>query len=121
VVFMIATLLLQAGTGLFADDEIATQGPLAAKVSDALVARLTTFHKYNEWVVVGAVALHVAAVCVYQWVFKVDLVGPMVHGFKRVPEGLQPSQPACASIALAAALLAASAALVYGLVVVYPR
>ena len=61
VLFMLAVLLVQAGTGLFVDDEIATQGPLAGKVSNALVARLTTLHRYNEWVIVGAVALHLVA------------------------------------------------------------
>src|SRR5258706_1357393 len=35
IAFMIAILAAQAGFGLFADDEIATQGPLAAKVSNA--------------------------------------------------------------------------------------
>ncbi len=33
VVLMLAALAFQAATGLFSDDEIATQGPLAAKVS----------------------------------------------------------------------------------------
>jgi cytochrome b len=121
VVFMLAILLLQAGTGLFADDEIATQGPLAATVSDALVARLTTFHKYNEWLIVAAVAVHVAAVATYQWIFRFDLIGPMAHGFKRVPDGLDATELAHPSLGLAAGLFAASAALVYWLVVVYPR
>ena len=121
VLFMVAILLLQAGTGLFADDEVATQGPLAAKVSDALVGRLTTLHRYNEWLVVAAVSLHVAAIAAYQWGLKVDLIGPMVHGWKRVPEGAPALEPAEGSSALAAVLLAASAAFVYWLVAVYPR
>jgi cytochrome b len=39
VVLMIAILIAQATSGLFVDDEIATQGPLAAKVSNAVVER----------------------------------------------------------------------------------
>ncbi|MGZ5061886.1 MAG: cytochrome b/b6 domain-containing protein [Usitatibacter sp.] len=121
VMLMLALLLVQAATGLFADDEIATQGPLAVKVSEALVARLTTIHKYNEWVVVAAVALHVAAVATYQWAFKVNLIGPMVHGWKDVPLGTMAAEPRRASSLLALILLAAAAAAVYWLVVVYPR
>ena len=121
VVFMIAILLVQASTGLFADDEIATQGPLAAKVSDALVSRLTTIHKYNVWLIVAAVGLHVLAVSTYQWGLKVDLLGPMVHGWKSVPAGQRHAEPQRASTILALVLLGVAAAAVYALVVVYPR
>jgi len=121
VVFMIAILVLQAATGLFADDEIATQGPLAAKVSDALVSRLTTIHKYNAWLIAAAVGLHLAAVCAYQWGLKVDLIGPMVHGWMRVPAGVSPAEPGRASPILALVVLGAAAAAVYALVVIYPR
>jgi cytochrome b len=121
VVFMIAILLVQATTGLFADDEIATQGPLAAKVSDALVSRFTTIHKYNEWLIAAAVGLHVLAVSAYQFGLKVDLMGPMIHGRKSVPAGRSLAEPRRASTALALVLLGAAAAAVYSLVVVYPR
>jgi cytochrome b len=121
VVFMIAILLVQATTGLFADDEIATQGPLAAKVSDALVSRFTTIHQYNEWLIATAVGLHVLAVSAYQFGLKVDLMGPMVHGWKSVPANLAPFEPRRASTILALALLGLAAAAVYWLVVVYPR
>jgi cytochrome b len=121
VILMIAILLVQAATGLFADDEIATQGPLAAKVSNALVSRLTTIHKYNEWTIAALVVLHVAAVSAYQWGLKVDLIGPMVHGWKRVPSGLATPEPARAPTLLALTLLGVAAAAVYALVVIYPR
>src|SRR5258705_6245279 len=62
VAFMLAILAAQVATGLFADDEIATQGPLAAKVSNATVERMSAIHSWNSWVIVGAVAFHVAAV-----------------------------------------------------------
>ena len=121
VMFMLAALCLQAATGLFADDEIATQGPLAAKVSNALVARMTTIHKYNEWVIVGAVVLHTIAVATYQWGLKVDLIRPMVSGWKRVPADLRTVESPRASSVLAVVIAGVAAALVYWLVVVYPR
>ncbi len=121
VMLMLAALCLQAATGLFADDEIATQGPLAAKASNALVARMTTIHKYNEWVIVGAVVLHTLAVATYQWGLKVDFIRPMVFGWKHVPAELRPVEPARASMLLAVAIAAAAGALVYWLVKVYPK
>ncbi len=121
VLFLLGALLLQAATGLFADDEIATQGPLAVKASEALVARMTTIHRLNEWVIVGAAALHVAAVATYQWGLKVDLLGPMVHGWKAQSGEIPVVQPRPASPLLAAAIAGGAAALVYWLVVVYPR
>jgi cytochrome b len=121
VMFMLAALCLQAATGLFADDEIATQGPLAAKASNALVARMTTIHKYNEWVIVGAVVLHTIAVAAYQWGLKVDLIRPMFSGWRHVPAELRPMEPARASTLLAVVIAAGAAALVYWLVKVFPR
>lgn len=119
VLFMLALLLVQAATGLFVDDEIATQGPLAAKVSSAVVARLTTVHRYNEWVILGAVVLHLVAIATYYWGLGVDLVGPMVHGKMEVPAAAAP--PRIAPAWLAAVLFAIACAAVYWLVAIYPR
>lgn len=119
VIFMLAILLVQAVTGLFVDDEIANQGPLAVKVSNALVARLTTLHRYNEWVILGAVLLHLAAIATYHWGLRVNLVGPMVHGRMAVPAPVE--APRSASPVLAAVLFALACAAVYWLVAIYPR
>lgn len=117
VVFMILVLLLQAITGLFVDDEIFNQGPLAGKVSNAVVAQLTTIHRYNEWVILGAVAAHLAAIATYHWGLGTNLVGPMIHGRMQ----LAVPQPRQAPLWLAALLFAAACAAVYWMVVVFPR
>jgi cytochrome b len=119
VLFMLALLLVQAATGLFVDDEIATQGPLAGKVSNAVVARLTTVHRYNEWVILGAVVLHLIAIATYHWGLRMNLVGPMVHGKMAVPAPVEP--PRFAPPWLAAVLFAIACAAVYWLVAIYPR
>ena len=118
VVVLLATLAVQAFSGLFVDDEIATQGPLAAKVSNAFVERMGRWHHFNRWVVVGAVALHVIAIGVYWKVLRTNLVRPMVDGRLEVADGTP--VPRMRSGALAAVLLAIAAAAVYALVVVYP-
>ena len=121
VLFLLAILAAQVGTGLFADDEIATQGPLAAKVSEALVARMTALHSLNSWIIAGAVAFHVAAVLFYQWKIGIDLIGPMVRGWREAADGIAIQEPKRAPLLLAIVLLAAAAAAVYLLVVIYPR
>lgn len=118
VLAMLAALLVQAFSGLFVDDEIATRGPLVVKASEAMVSRMSALHSVNEWVVVGLVALHLAAILTYRFAFKADLVRPMVTGYMDGPASAEPPmRPAW----VAALLAAAAGAFVYWLVVVYPR
>jgi cytochrome b len=121
VMAMLAILAVQATSGLFADNEIDTQGPLAVKVSNALVSRMSALHGINSWVVVGVVALHVTAIAVYALGLRTNLVTPMVTGSKHVANAGPGPAPRLASNARAAVLFAASAIFVYALVVVYPK
>ncbi|HET9469805.1 MAG TPA: cytochrome b/b6 domain-containing protein, partial [Usitatibacter sp.] len=118
VVAMLAALAFQAATGLFSDDEIATQGPLAVKVSNALVSRMSHLHDVGRWIVAGLVVLHVAAIATYRWAWGVRLAGAMVTGWTQAPHGMP--QPRLRSPTLAAILVAAAAAAVYALVEIYP-
>jgi len=119
VVLMLAALAVQAATGLFSDDEIATQGPLAVKVSNALVSRMSAIHHYNRWAIVALVVLHVAAIAMYRFVWRVKLVPPMIHGHAEIDDAAP--APRVRHSALAAVLFAAASAAVYYLVVIYPR
>jgi cytochrome b len=119
VLFMLVLLLAQASSGLFADDEIATQGPLAVKVSNALVAKMSAFHYYNGWTLVAAVLLHVVAIATYWMAWRDNLVAPMWSGWREAD--VATAQPALRAAWIAAVILAMSAGLVYWLVVVYPR
>ena len=121
VAFMLAILVAQVATGLFADDEIATQGPLAAKVSNATVERMSALHSQNSWLIVGVVAFHVAAVLFYQWKLGIDLLRPMIHGWRDSGSETDIGEPKRASLGRAAVLMALAAALVYAIVVIYPR
>ena len=110
VVAMLAVLVLQVGTGLFSNDESSHQGPLASKVSDAMVDRVSSIHGWNQYAVLTLVVLHLVAVAVYQWRLRMDVVGTMVHGPARARENV-----------VAAVLLTLAACATYWLVVVYPR
>ena len=117
VLFLLAILLFQVTTGLFADDEIATQGPLFPLVSSDTVERMNALHSTNSWVIAVAVALHLIAIAVYYLWLKVNLLGPMLDGGE-LPGNLEARSR---SISMAGVLLAIAAALVYYLVVIFPR
>ena len=119
VLLMLAVILAQASSGLFADDEIATQGPLADKVSQAIVAKMTAIHSYNGWIVAGVVLLHVIAIATYWMAWRENLVAPMWSGWRAVDGSA--TQPALRSAWIASVILAACAGFVYWLVVVFPR
>ena len=85
VLALLAVLLAQVGTGLFANDDILTEGPLAKLVSKATSDRVTTIHYWNQWALYALVAMHVLAVVVHRVRFGDDLVGPMIAGVKRLP------------------------------------
>ena len=114
VLVMLALLASQVGTGLFSNDDIASQGPLAHHIPKDTSNWLTGLHGTNFWILLAVIGLHVAAVLAYAAVKRHDLVRPMVTGKKRLPATMP--QPRFVSPALAAALLAVSAALVWALV-----
>ena len=92
VVLMLAAVLFQALTGLFANDDIATEGPLYAYISKELSDRLTGLHKLNVKLLYGLVGLHVAAIAFYYFVRGENLVGPMIHGRKSLSPTPEPEK-----------------------------
>jgi cytochrome b len=118
VVAMLLAVLLQAATGLFSDDEIATQGPLAVKVANETVSRMSAIHSWWEWAIVALVVLHVCAIAAYRWKWNVRLAGAMLHGRMEAPGAV--AAPRLRPIGLAAIVLAAAAAVVYVLVEIVP-
>lgn len=84
---LIALLLVQVGSGLLANDDIAFTGPLADLVSREVSNRLTGVHQLLSNVLIGLVVLHVAAIAFYAHVKKQNLVKPMVTGWKDDADG----------------------------------
>lgn len=82
VMAMLLTLLIQAGTGLLADDDIATENPLYKWVRKAASDRLASIHFLNQDVVIILVAVHVAAVLFYLIYKRENLITPMITGRK---------------------------------------
>lgn len=117
VLLMLGWLLLQAGTGLVSDDEIANAGPLTALVSGATVSAATAWHKgLGKWVLLALVLLHLAAIAWYRLRKSQALVPSMLHGDKSLPQAVPASRDGAPQWLLAALVLLLCAGLVRGLV-----
>ena len=84
VIALLTVILIQALTGLFADDDIFFQGPFAKYVSNSTVALLTSIHRFNQYLIFALVGLHIAAISYYYFVKRENLVRPMVTGDKSI-------------------------------------
>lgn len=87
VLALLGVLALQALTGLFANDDIAFNGPLFALVDKDLSDRLTGIHHLAADLLYILVALHLGAIMFYAHVRKNNLVRPMIVGWKHATEG----------------------------------
>jgi cytochrome b len=87
VLVLLGVLLLLTLTGLFANDDIAFEGPLYALIDKDFSDRITKIHHWFEPVILILVGLHIAAIAFYVWVKKQPLVKPMMTGWKEVAEG----------------------------------
>ena len=82
IIALLFTLLVQAVTGLFANDDILTEGPLFDWVNKATSDWFTKIHKLNQQVIIALVGLHIAAVLFYFFYKRQNLVLPMITDVK---------------------------------------
>lgn len=87
ILTMLALFLFQSSTGLFANDDVMTQGPLAQFVSNDTVALMTRLHSLSEYFLYAIVALHLLAISFYSLRGEA-LVKPMLTG--NVPQHTLP-------------------------------
>lgn len=111
VLAMLVILVVQVATGLVADDEIATVGPLNRFVATATGLQATAWHKGpGQWIIIGLVLLHVVAIVVYA-VRGTNLVRPMLGGDKDLPADVPPAVDTAGTRWLALLLVGVGAAL----------
>ena len=113
VLAMIAILVVQVGTGLVADDEIANVGPLNKFVATATGLAATAWHKtYGQAIIITLVVLHIGAILFYRFKKNTDLIGPMVRGDKLLDASVPASRDDARTRLMALAIALASAGLV---------
>jgi len=110
VLAMLATLLLLVATGLFANDDIAFEGPLYALVGKELSDRVVGIHRLIEPLIILLVLAHIAAIAYYVRFRGETLVMPMITGWK-VGAGKTATGGGVAALVIALALAMAA---VYG-------
>jgi len=118
VLAMLGVILLQAGTGLFTNDDIASEGPLAHLVDKDLSDRISWLHaQITGQLIYALIALHVLAIAYHRVRKKVDLVTPMITGDQALGNAEAPATNDGAPIrAMAVLIMCTCAAGVYGLV-----
>ena len=110
VIALLAALVFQTATGLFAADEntFTNSGFLNHLVSEhaGTLARKIHVNFFNVLAVLAGV--HIAAVLLYRFVKKQDLITPMINGFKTIDA----KQPKLAGVGQLLAALSVAIALV---------
>jgi cytochrome b len=111
---LLALLTVQVATGLVADDEIATTGPLNRFVSSRLATNASAWHEeVGKSLLIVLTILHVGAVLYYLWRRKNNLIAPMIHGDAAVPAGAGASKDSAATRIAALAIAATAAAVAW--------
>jgi cytochrome b len=99
---MLLFLLVQVGTGLVSDDEIAASGPFTSLVSNAVVSQATSYHAdIGQPILIALVVLHVAAILFYLLRKRQNLVRAMVLGDKELDQPAPSARDDARSRALA--------------------
>jgi cytochrome b len=115
VLAMLFGLLVQVATGLVQiDDEDFIEGPLSGLVGFDTAVLAHDVHEASFNVLLGLIALHLAAIAYYQLIRRRPLVRPMVSGRGVLPDGVPAMAPAAKgrAAACAAAALILTAAVI---------
>jgi cytochrome b len=116
VLALLLSVALQAVTGLFANDDIMLEGPLASAVSKRASDLLTYIHKVNSNLLLALIALHVLAIAYYFFAKKENLLKPMITGVKQVEAETPVVEPEPRTLWLATLIAATVAVAVYFIV-----
>ena len=93
VLAMIISVMVQLGTGLFANDQIYNEGPFSDYVSERMQDLMTEIHEVNFYILLGLIATHLAAIAYYQLKKREQLVRAMVTGKRTIQEGEEIQNP----------------------------
>jgi cytochrome b len=109
ILAMLVSLLIQVGTGLFANDDILTEGPLYGWVSKNTSDLLTGIHLVNQNVLLALILIHIGAVLFYLIAKHENLIKPMITGTKVWPQNQTAAlgHPALAVVIVAVVAFAA--------------
>lgn len=108
VLALLGGLAFQFATGLFANDDIMSEGPLYRHVSKGVSDFLTEVHELNFGLLATLIGVHVAAIAWHRLRKGENLARAMVTGRKSVEAGEESIRPAPWWLAVFALLLSAA-------------
>jgi cytochrome b len=111
VLVFLVSLAVQAGTGLFANDEIANAGPFYGWVTQETSNRLTALHDLNSSLLLALIVAHVVAVAWYDGRRRLGLVRAFWTGRKAGAEGIHSSRGGLAIFIVIALVVALALAI----------
>jgi cytochrome b len=111
VLAFLASLGFQAGTGLFANDEIANAGPFYGWVTQETSNRLTALHDLNSSILIGLIVAHLVAIAWYDGRRRLGLVRAFWTGRKAGAEGIRSSRGGLALVIVVALIVALTLAI----------
>ncbi|WP_194724572.1 cytochrome b/b6 domain-containing protein [Noviherbaspirillum malthae] len=119
---LLGVVLAQVVSGLYANDDIASEGPMVKFISKDLSDKFTWFHKeVSVNLIYLLVAMHVLAIAFYYFRKRQNLVKPMLTGDHEVEFDAAPANDSWTMRLLAVVIFAACAAAVYWLVSLPPQ
>lgn len=86
VIVLLSLILVQAISGLFSTDDIASEGPLYLLVSNKVANFFTKIHKFNFKLLIPLILIHIGAIYFYFLYKKENLIKPMITGYKTTKE-----------------------------------
>jgi cytochrome b len=116
VLALLASLLVQAVTGLVANDEIFNTGPLYGYVDPQRSLELTSLHRQLFYWIVAFIALHVLAVLIHLVFKKENLVHALLTGRKPATHVAEHEEVGSSRIVLALVIVCGIAGLLIWLV-----
>lgn len=118
VVLLLLFCALQAGTGLFANDEIFNEGPLAHWVDYDVSVAITEWHEMLFNGLLAVVVIHVLGVVYHQVFRREKLLSAMINGKKPAAEAVDaaPASAPTARVGLGLVMAAMAGLLVWGLI-----
>lgn len=120
IVAMLVSIVVQAVTGMFNTDDIMYSGPWHWTASKDVAEAAHEIHEINFNILVGLIALHVAAIASYWLRWRRNLVTPMFTGRKAVGD-VDPSAGITGNrLMIAAVALGVAAATVWLVVAMAP-
>ena len=85
VLALLGMLLFISSSGLFANDDMLSEGPLAHHISENFSDLATALHENGFYLLLALVGMHLAAIAFYLLVKSENLVLPMFTGIKHLP------------------------------------